>query len=204
MQRAVYRSPLESCRGSLARRAENRKHVQMTNKLLDTARDLYPMIDANAVAAGNDPVPDDTVRALLDAGLYGVLVPREAGGAGLSVADAIDVIAEVSRADGSTGWCLMAGAGVVSFFGAYAGEDFVARMFAEGVPPMAFGAPTTGFGTGRREGDGYRVSGRFGFGSGRRGRCRIGSRRDVVSRVAFAPVVRQHVLTLSEQAHDLS
>ena len=138
----------------------------MTTSLLDAARDLYATIDANAVAAASDPVPLDTVNALQGAGLYGVLVPREAGGAGLSVVDAVDVIAEVARADGSTGWCLMAGAGVVSFFGAYASEDFVSEMFAQGVPTMAFGAPTTGFGAGVRDRAGYRVSGRFGFGSG--------------------------------------
>lgn len=138
----------------------------MTQSLLDAARDLYSSIDANAVAAGSAPVPAETVDALVDAGLYGVLVPREAGGAGLSVVEAIDAIAEVSRADGSAGWCLMAGAGVVSFFGAYARDDFVAEMFDGGVPTMAFGAPTTGYGKGVRDGDGYRVSGRFGFGSG--------------------------------------
>ncbi len=138
----------------------------MTTSLLEAARDLYSTIDANAIAAGSDPVSPDTVNALIDAGLYGVLVPREVGGAGLSVADTVDVFAEVARADGSTGWCLMAGAGVVSFFGAYAGDDFVSEMFARGVPTMAFGAPTTGFGVGARERDGYRVSGRFGFGSG--------------------------------------
>ena len=132
--------------------------------LLSAARDLRSTIDANAQKAGANPVPRETVDALLEAGIYGLMTPRELGGAELAIVDAIDVVEEVSRADGSAGWCAMAGAYTAAYFGSYAGDAFVQRMFADGVP-LAAGqfAPN---GVGVREGEGYRVSGNYSFGSG--------------------------------------
>ena len=136
----------------------------MRNPHLAAARELRATLDANATKAGNEPVPPETVDALRQAGLFGVMTPRELGGAELSLLDSIDVFAEVARADGSAGWCLMAGASAVAFFGSYAADDFAAKMFADGVPlvagqfaPNGVGVPTQG---------GYRVTGSYQFGSG--------------------------------------
>jgi alkylation response protein AidB-like acyl-CoA dehydrogenase len=101
--------------------------VSEANPLLAAARELYPSIDARAAKAGNDPVPAETIEALRRAGLFGAMTPRALGGAELALVDAIDVFAEVARADGSTGWCLMAGASAVAYFGAYASDEFAAR-----------------------------------------------------------------------------
>jgi alkylation response protein AidB-like acyl-CoA dehydrogenase len=135
----------------------------LAHRLLEAARDLRRQIDANAVRAGDAPVPRETVEAMHAAGLYGILAPREVGGAELPLVDVLEVVSEVARADGSAGWCLMAASGVVAFFGAYSADDFAARMFSGGVPRMAFGS---NYGTSVREGEGYRVSGRYSFGSG--------------------------------------
>ncbi len=136
----------------------------MTQSYLAAARELRSTIDAYAVKAGDDPVPAETVQAMASAGLFGIMTPKELGGGELGLLDTIDVIAEVSRADGSAGWCLMASASTVAYFGAYAGEAFVKEMFADGVP-LAAGqfAPN---GTAARDGDGYRISGQYQFGSG--------------------------------------
>jgi alkylation response protein AidB-like acyl-CoA dehydrogenase len=92
------------------------------------------------------------------------MTPRELGGAELAIVDAIDVFAEISRADGSTGWCLMAGASAVAYFGAYAGDEFVASLFADGIPLVAGQfAPN---GTAAPEPGGYRLTGNYQFGSG--------------------------------------
>ncbi len=132
--------------------------------LLAAARELRSQLDANAAKAGDAPVAAESIDALRRAGLFGTLTPRELGGAELPLADAIDVFAEVARADGSTGWCLMAGASAVAFFGAYGGDPFVENMFADGVPLVAGQfAPN---GTGTPEDGGYRVSGNYQFGSG--------------------------------------
>ena len=76
----------------------------MSNPYLSAARDLRSTIDANAVRAGNQPVLKETVDAMRAAGLFGVMSPKELGGAELPLLDTIDVFAEVSRADASAGW----------------------------------------------------------------------------------------------------
>jgi alkylation response protein AidB-like acyl-CoA dehydrogenase len=138
--------------------------VSAPTPLLAAARELYPSIDARAAKAGSDPVPAETVEALRQAGLFGAMTPRELGGAELAIVDAIDVFAEVSRADGSTGWCLMAGASAVGYFGAYAGDEFVARLFADGIPLVAGQFAPNGAAV--AEPGGYRLTGNYQFGSG--------------------------------------
>jgi alkylation response protein AidB-like acyl-CoA dehydrogenase len=58
----------------------------------------------------------------------------------------------------------MAGASAVGYFGAYAGDDFVAKMFADGIPLVAGQFAPNGAGT--PDGDGYRITGNYQFGSG--------------------------------------
>jgi len=138
--------------------------VLQPTSLLAAARELYATIDANAAKSGDAPVPAETVQALRRAGLFGAMTPRELGGAELPLLDSIDVFAEVARADGSAGWCLMAGASAAAYFGAYGGDAFTEKMFADGVPLVAGQfAPN---GTGVPEPGGYRVNGSYQFGSG--------------------------------------
>ena len=76
---------------------------------LDAARDLFDLIDAAAAATpAGEPMPRSSLDALVDAGLLGLMVPREVGGQELPLADIVDVYEEVSRADGSAGWCYFA------------------------------------------------------------------------------------------------
>jgi alkylation response protein AidB-like acyl-CoA dehydrogenase len=131
---------------------------------LDSARDLYATISANAERTAPDPVPDDTIAAIVEADLHAVSTPEEVGGGELSLLDQMDVLAEVARADGSAGWCLLANAVTIAFFGAWAGDGFAEELFADGVPlaagqfaPNGVAVPTDG---------GYRATGDYQFGSG--------------------------------------
>lgn len=137
----------------------------MTSRtLLAAAHDLYAEIDTNAAQSVGSPVPPATIDALVGAGLFAAMTPRELGGAELPIVDAIEVFAEVARADGSAGWCLMAGASAAAYFAAYCELDFVEKLFADGVPLVAGQfAPN---GTGVPEDGGYRLSGSYQFGSG--------------------------------------
>lgn len=104
------------------------------------------------------------VEALQEAGLFSILVPAELGGAGVRLTTAMDVFESVSRADGSTGWSLMANALATSLAAAFCGDDAVEAMFGE---PGAIVAGMLGPG-GRcvAVDGGYRGSGRYSFGSG--------------------------------------
>lgn len=131
---------------------------------LDSARDLFDTISENADRTSPDPVPAETVQAIVDAGLHAISSPKEVGGTELSLVDQMDVLAEVARADGSAGWILLANTATIAFFGAWAGDDFAQDLFAEGVPlaagqfaPNGVAVPTDG---------GYRATGDYQFGSG--------------------------------------
>ncbi len=129
---------------------------------LAATRQLFPLIAEAAAQPG--PVARETIDRMDAAGLFGVMVPTECGGLELPASDALDVFAEAARADGSAGWCLMAGAATIAFFGAWAGDETVDRLFADGVPlaagqfaPNGVAVPIDG---------GYRLTGAYSFGSG--------------------------------------
>ena len=136
----------------------------MSQSPLAAARELRPLLDAHAEKAGDAPIPPESIDALRSAGLFGVMSPRELGGSELPLLETLEVFAEVARADGSTGWCLMASASTIAYFGAYAGDAFVKELFSGGIP-LAAGqfAPN---GTATPDGEGYRISGSYQFGSG--------------------------------------
>jgi alkylation response protein AidB-like acyl-CoA dehydrogenase len=140
--------------------------AERTGSWLERARALGPMIDS-AAAADEEAIEiaDDVVAAIDEAGLYAIMVPREAGGGEAHPADQIDVIAELSYWDGSTGWyahAVMTGGGVA---GAFLGESAISAIFPQGRYSHCAGqvAPT---GTAERVGDHFRVSGRYSFATG--------------------------------------
>ncbi len=122
------------------------------------------MIDENAAKTDGLPIPQETVNALEDAELHKVMVPEAVGGLELPVNECIDIWAEISWADGSVGWCLMASCAATAYFAAWCPDEHIDRMFSDGVP-MSAGqfAPN---GTATPDGDGFRLNGRYSFGSG--------------------------------------
>ena len=74
---------------------------------LDVARALAPRIRerANEIEAARQ-LPADLVMDLARAGLFKVALPEADGGLGADMITALQVIEEIARADGSTGWCL--------------------------------------------------------------------------------------------------
>jgi alkylation response protein AidB-like acyl-CoA dehydrogenase len=133
---------------------------------LERIRALGPMI--NAFAAANPDATElsgEVVAALDEAGVFAMMVPRELGGSEADPQALIDVISELSYWDGSAGWyahAVMTGGAVA---GAFLGERALAAIFPDGRFLHAAGqaAPT---GVAVREGDCYRISGRYAFGSG--------------------------------------
>ncbi len=133
---------------------------------LERIRAMGPEIDAAASAHETDNELDPQVVRMMDeAGVFAMMAPREVGGAEAHPSDLIDVIGELSYWDGSAGWyahAVMTGGAVA---GAYLGEGAMAAIFPEGRYAHVAGqaAPT---GKAVREGDSYRISGRYSFGSG--------------------------------------
>jgi indole-3-acetate monooxygenase len=108
-------------------------------------------------------IPDGVFTALADAGLFRLYLPKTLGGPELSPFDFMQIVEAASALDGSVGW-LVGNGGGMSRIGGYLQESTVRDWFAD---PRAFVVSATGaIGTAERVSGGYRVSGRWPFGSG--------------------------------------
>lgn len=131
-------------------------------------RALGAMIDARGAAvdsSGATEIDREVVDSLDALGVYALMAPRAVGGGEAHPAVLIDVISELSYWDGSTGWyahAVMTGGAVA---GAFLGDRAIEAIFPDGRFLHAAGqaAPT---GKAEPSGDGYRISGRYAFGSG--------------------------------------
>jgi alkylation response protein AidB-like acyl-CoA dehydrogenase len=108
---------------------------------------------------------DESARALCESGLLGLLVPRELGGIEADPGLYIDVIEELSYADGSFGWVTMATTFTIMGAAAWLGPVAVAAMF-DGRNGFAAAGQIAPNGVAERVPEGYRISGQFHFGSG--------------------------------------
>src|SRR2546423_6421841 len=133
---------------------------------LELARELAPLLEEHA-AANEDGVTlaAPVVAALHDRGLFHLLVPAAFGGSEAPVRTAFEVFEEVSRADGATGWSLMAGAIYLAVAAGYLPDHGARAIFAD--PRAVAAGQVAPLGTAtiddRR---GWTVEGRFGFASG--------------------------------------
>ena len=132
--------------------------------ILANARSIAPRVRARADAIEAERrLPDDVYAALAASGAVRMAMPRALGGPELSPLEQIDVIEVLAHADASVGWC----ASILSDCGFYAGfldEAVARRLFAD----LDAGCAGMLLPIGRAEvvTGGYRVSGRWAFGSG--------------------------------------
>ena len=133
---------------------------------LTVARALRPLVERNASESERlGRLSDEAAQALCGSGLLGLLIPHELGGIEADPGLYIDVIEELSYADGSFGWVTMATTFTIMGAAAWLGPTAVAAMFSSENGFAAAGqiAPT---GVAERVDGGYRISGQFHFGSG--------------------------------------
>jgi alkylation response protein AidB-like acyl-CoA dehydrogenase len=108
-------------------------------------------------------LPPAVVEAMIAEGIFKLCVPKVYGGAQASPAVAVAKFEELAQLDGSVGWCAMIGV-TSSFMSVYL-DDAIAREVY--TPPDAITcAVFAPMGRATREGDRYRVSGRWAFASG--------------------------------------
>jgi alkylation response protein AidB-like acyl-CoA dehydrogenase len=133
---------------------------------LSSARSLRPLIERNASESERlGRLTDESARALCQSGLLGLLMPRELGGIEADPDLYIDVIEELSYADGSFGWVTMATTFTIMGAAAWLGPVAIAAMF-DGENGFAAAGQVALNGTAERVAGGYRISGQFHFGSG--------------------------------------
>ncbi|MET0427761.1 MAG: acyl-CoA dehydrogenase family protein [Microvirga sp.] len=134
--------------------------------LVERARSLSELITSEAEASDKAGTMTDRVyQALSDADLFWVLVPQSLGGLQSDLLTCLSVWEEISRADGSAGWSLMANSTGTAVAAGFCSDEAVEEMFGGDRKPIMAGMLGPG-GTCVEVDGGYRGSGKYKFGSG--------------------------------------
>ncbi|GGO72782.1 acyl-CoA dehydrogenase [Nonomuraea cavernae] len=137
----------------------------MSDEVLDSVRTLLPRFAERARSTDEERrVPEETIRELLDAGVFRMLQPKRYSGAEGDPALFFTVVREISAVCGSTGW-------LVSVLGVHAWQ---LGLFAEAAqdevwgddPDVLVSSSYAPIGRLTPVRGGYRVSGRWRFSSG--------------------------------------
>jgi alkylation response protein AidB-like acyl-CoA dehydrogenase len=165
--------------------------------VLDSAAALFDTVrEFQAETERERCIPRPLVEQLREAGLHRMLLPRSLGGQELDLPTCFRVVELMAEADGSVGWNLMNNS-VIKLSSLAFSDACVEELFGSSPDHVIAGTLVPGGGTGVRVVGGYRVSGRWRFGSGcREARWMVGNfdlvgddaspvRPDGVFRVAF-------------------
>jgi len=153
-------------REKLAFRADTGPSKRLVDavSLIEAARELAPKIEAARADIERDrQIPRTLVDAIGDAGLFGLWLPKAFDGPELDLVDYIRVIEELARADGSVAWCTTVAA-CYSRIAGYLQPDIALPIFGGGRTVVAGTINPTG--KAFTVDGGYRVTGRWAYGSG--------------------------------------
>jgi alkylation response protein AidB-like acyl-CoA dehydrogenase len=136
-----------------------------SQEVLTRARALVPRLREEAQRIEEQGrLPPDVVAEMTEAGLFHMLLPRDYGGLEVDPVTVARVVEEVSRGDGSAGWCVMIAAQNCALAG-FMDPEGAREVFADGAVLAGTARPV-----GRAVADptrgGYVVSGRWPFASG--------------------------------------
>jgi 3-hydroxy-9,10-secoandrosta-1,3,5(10)-triene-9,17-dione monooxygenase len=138
---------------------------QPDTELIDQARALTPLLRASAPESeANRRLSDGDIKALSDARLFELCVPKRLGGLQTNVRTLVDAIAAVAYGNGSAGWVvslLNTSAWMAALF-----PDQAQRDIWGSDPGKRIATIFEAAGTATRVDGGYLISGTWGFGSG--------------------------------------
>lgn len=137
--------------------------------LVAKARELAALFSAES--ENNDRggrLSDRTVSALRSGGFFGLLVPKCFGGAEAETTEALEIYEIISAADSSTGWVLMASNVGTGSAAGYLPPSGAQKVFGKRISVIAGEGAPKGRAEVTVEGGvkGYRLSGRWSYGSG--------------------------------------
>lgn len=134
------------------------------SSLLAGIQALEPRIRAAAdTIEAERCLPADLVEALRDTGLFRVSWPRSMGGLELDPVSQLEILEELSRIDGAVGW-IGTFAALTGMTAARLDPAAARELFAS--PNVSAAGQYAPMGRAERVGGGYRVTGRWAFGSG--------------------------------------
>ncbi|MGW3937078.1 acyl-CoA dehydrogenase family protein [Streptomyces phaeochromogenes] len=135
--------------------------------VLDAVRKIGPRLRENGAKAESDNwIPQESIELLKDAGVFALAVPERFGGLDLPVADQAEVITEIARHCGSTGWVAsvwISSTWIASLYPDKAQEE----IFTDGAVRISGGFTPSG--TLKETDGGYILQGTWRFNTGVRG-----------------------------------
>jgi alkylation response protein AidB-like acyl-CoA dehydrogenase len=141
---------------------------QLAQSYLERARELKPMLAAagDAIERGREVTPE-IVEALIERGIFRMLLPHSLGGAELDPLTYTEILYTLAQGDGSTAWCLGQNSGC-SMIAPYLAPEVAREVFGPPDGILAWGPDLPGAGRGVAVEGGYRLTGRWGFATGSR------------------------------------
>ncbi len=130
---------------------------------VESLRDVF--LDGADEAEATGTLPQATVDAIYESGLFSFKTAQVLGGAEADAMIQLDVIEAAARIEPSAGWCLMIGAGTLSGMAAFLPDEAIDEIYAGGKAPKAAGVAFPS-GQAKPVEGGYRISGQWAFASG--------------------------------------
>lgn len=136
-----------------------------TTEVIERIREIGPLLRANAIAADTDRrVPDESMDALEATGAFSILIPESLGGLGGGAADLVKVARLIGRYDPAASWVTVISNGSAMLALRFP-ETAIERVFGSGRPVRMSSIIVSQGGQAVREGEGYRISGKWPFAS---------------------------------------
>jgi len=142
--------------------------AKSASDLVLAARELFPVLDASWAESDSERrVPHRVVEQMRAAGLFRTVVPSELGGADADLRSFLEVIETVAYANGAAGWDV-ATSSMATLFAVGLPRNGLERVYGRGPDVIFAGTVTINRDAARAVAadGGYRVSGRWRFGSG--------------------------------------
>ncbi|MGZ5811249.1 MAG: acyl-CoA dehydrogenase family protein [Xanthobacteraceae bacterium] len=134
--------------------------------LVDVAKEFHPLFAGQAAAnEAKGSLTDETIRALWDGGFFGMWIPRSFGGIEAGPLEALGTVEQLCYSDGSTGWVFMAAQVAMGSAAAYLPASTAKELFGNSKWPVIAGQGGAN-GNGMVEGNGFRLTGKWAYGSG--------------------------------------
>ncbi|WP_433260847.1 acyl-CoA dehydrogenase family protein [Actinosynnema sp. CS-041913] len=132
-------------------------------EILANAKALVPILrKRSAEIERNRRLPDDVVEMLRDAGVFRMCFSRAWGGPEMTSMEQVEVIETIAYGDSSAGWCAKLGSDI-GLHANFLDQDEARRMFRLDMHTAAVIMP---IGRADKVPGGFRLSGRWPFGSG--------------------------------------
>ncbi|MBU3922234.1 MAG: acyl-CoA dehydrogenase family protein, partial [Alphaproteobacteria bacterium] len=176
----------------------------------DFAASLQPLLPELAARAAEMEavrrLPADLAQKMAAAGVFRMITPKRFGGLELTPREIVEMTATLAAANASAGWCAMIGA-TTALNAAYMEPVFAQEIYAD--PMTITGGVFAPMGRAIPEGEHYRVSGRWQWGSGSAnctwlcGSCTIWENGEMKRLASGAPDTRMMVFPASDAVlHD--